>query len=173
MSTPSEQQGVGVASIPARTWRFSEAADIANRQLCSDVCIRQPRGRWKSGIRRQRPPISSEASGAASAACGAPKSLIVTGSARSSTGAENCTSSASAERVSRKSRTVDLGGSKAGSWGCVGVDPALVPHAAALLGMGSPTEPRRRSRETRLLRAVPRWRIGVTHTAGRAGRAII
>jgi hypothetical protein len=64
----------------------------------------------------------------------APKSVIVTGSVGSSTGAETCTSSASAERVSRKRRTVDLGGSKAGSWGCVGVDPALVPHAATLLG---------------------------------------
>ena len=133
MSTPSEQPGVGVASIPARTWRFSEAADIANRQLGSDVCIRQPRGRWESGIRRQRPPISSEASGAASAACGAPKSLIVTGSAGSSTGPETCASSASAERVSSAERSAP-GGSKAGSWGCVGVDPALVPHAAALLG---------------------------------------
>jgi hypothetical protein len=46
--------------------------------------------------------------------------VIVTGSVGFSTGAETCTSSATAERVSRKRRTVDLGETKAGSWGCVG-----------------------------------------------------
>ena len=49
-----------------------------------------------------------------------PLTLIVTGSVGSSTGAETCTSSASAGRVSRKRRTVDLGETKAGLWGCVG-----------------------------------------------------
>src|SRR5947207_14242035 len=38
-----------------------------------------------------------------------------------STGAETCTSSATAEPVSRKRRTIDLGETKAGSWGCVGL----------------------------------------------------
>ena len=169
MSTPSEQPGVGVASIPARTWRFSEAADIANRQLGSDVCIRQPRGRWESGIRRQRPPISSEASGAASAACGAPKSLIVTGSAGSSTGPETCTSSAGAERVSRKRRTVGPRRFQSRIVGLCGRRSGFGPSRCGSVGMGSPTEPRRRSQETTLLRAVPRGRIGVTRTAGRVG----
>jgi len=73
----------------------------------------------RNGIRRQWPPISSQASGAASGACGAPKLVIVTGSVESSTGAEICTLSGTAERVSRKRRTVDLGETKAGSWGCV------------------------------------------------------
>jgi hypothetical protein len=55
----------------------------------------------KSGIRRQRPPVASEASGAASAASGVPKLVLVTGSVGFSTGAETCTSSATAEPVSR------------------------------------------------------------------------
>jgi hypothetical protein len=40
-------------------------------------------------------------------------------------------------------------------------------------GMGSSTEPRRRSQENTFLRAVLRWRIWVTHTAGRAAQARI
>jgi hypothetical protein len=45
--------------------------------------------------------------------------VIVTGSVEFSTGTEIFTSSGTAERVSRKRRTVDLGETKAGSWGCV------------------------------------------------------
>ena len=110
--------GVGVASIPARTWRYSEAADIANRQLCSDVCISSHAGAEKR-YPTSMAAISGQASGAASGACGAPKLVIVTGSVESSTSAEICTSSGTTERVIRKRRTVDLGETKAGSWGCV------------------------------------------------------
>ena len=75
----------------------------AEKRYPTSTAASRQRGKWGSwcGLRRA-------------------KVVIVTGSVGFSTGAETCTSSATAEPVSRKRRTVDLGETKAGSWGCVG-----------------------------------------------------
>ena len=67
------------------------------------------------------------------------------------------------------------GGTKAGSW-TVWVSIWLWSLTLRLCwwdGMGSSTEPRRRSQESTFLRAVLRWRIWVTHTAGQVAQARI
>ena len=50
--------------------------------------------------------------------------------------------------------------------GLCGLHPALVPDAATVVGMGSPTEPCTRSQESTCLRAVLRWRNWVTPLKG-------
>ena len=60
------------------------------------------------------------------------------------------------------------GETKAGSWGCVGSDPAMVPDAATLLVGWAPQQSLATLTRKYIFENSSHWRIGVTHPC-RAG----
>ena len=122
-----------------------DATDAAGQRQCGSASLMRCRS-----TRRPSPSVQSSCSSPAAGASGRQRAM--TGPVGSSTGAGSCTSSATAGPASRSPAARSAvawstrrdgwlvctngrpsGGTKAGSWGCVGADPALVPDAATLL----------------------------------------
>jgi hypothetical protein len=156
MSTPSEHAG-------RRRRQYSRSNLAVFRRpltLQIDSCVPMVASvatrALRNGIRRQRPPTPARQVVQLVRPAQRQRLVIVTDSVGSRTGAETCTSFATAERVSRKRRTVGCRRFQSRIVGLCGRRSGFGPSRCDSVGMGSPTEPRRRSQETTFLRAVPR-----------------